>query len=263
MKKLILAAAVASVASFHASAEVSIGGELEYRYDSNETDVSFFKDSVVTVGAAYEVLDGVTATADIDLGETTTGGANSVIGFDFGAAAVSYGQMDNANDGFGVETAIGGAAGTAFSGYKAEVLGVSADLGVASVFATNQEGTGTDVLVSASVEAVDLQFGYQDTDTNDTVGVAVSFDAGMATIGFDYSDSDTTSVTNIMASVPVAETTTATFGISDDDAAGTTAWYANVSYKFPMAKKVKLYAEISDEDTTADTELLAGVEIKF
>ena len=267
MKKLILAAAVASVASFHASAEVSIGGELEYRYNSNGDSASSesFADNLVSVAADYEVLDGVTASAGIDFDGGSQDGA---IGLDFGTFAVSWGDLDSASDAFGVEGSIALGSDGAFTGESGKVMALTTNLGPAAVTLTSDDSgsgaAGTDLLITADLEAVAVKVGYQQA-ADDTFGAAVSFDAGVATLAADFSSNDTKDVTVFAVKAPLAETTTAAAGIINEDNSGTetTKWYAGVSYKFPMAKNVKVYGEVYDEDTAAGTGLVAGLEIVF
>lgn len=74
-------------------------------------------------------------------------------------------------------------------------------------------------------------------------------------------------MTNLSVAFPVAATTKATLGITNQSNKSDTAadsWYANVVYKFPKAKNVSIFAEVEDTNASgADMGFVAGMRVKF
>ncbi|WP_296059235.1 porin [uncultured Amphritea sp.] len=138
----------------------------------------------------------------------------------------------------------------------------------------DSDGTkSTDLFVSTAVGDLGLMAAYQNyqelgSDSVSSWGVGVTFDAGFAKFGADYgSMEDTADVYNLVASFPVADTTTVAVGIQnrDEDAGDdVTGWYANATYKFPEQKAVSVFGEIGDTDAdNTDPGYLVGMRIVF
>lgn len=273
--------------------------------DNEKTDIEFddmeLKNSVI-----YDLGDDMKAFGQLDFSYNDAANENdktdasenesskleeAYIGMQFGNVAVSVGQQDFAVDDFGVHNAIESNGdedqfdATATSGddvIRMDVSGENYTLIVSTEIEAeggkSANGEGFDVFAATSVGGVDLAAAFQNYDEDTTVagdvdvwGVSAGFDAGFAQFGVDFSTADAGSVDtdqyNVVAIIPVAETTKVSLGMTNIDpsnATDVTEWYANVSYKFPSQKNVKLFAEISDTDETdVDMGALAGMQIKF
>ncbi|MDO6561861.1 porin [Amphritea sp. 1_MG-2023] len=131
----------------------------------------------------------------------------------------------------------------------------------------------TDLFVSTELGNLGLMAAYQTyqelgADSVSAWGVGVTFDAGFAQFGADYgSMEDTADVYNLVASFPIAETTTVAVGVQnrDEDAGDDiTGWYANATYNFPEQKAVSVFGEIGDTDADdTDPGYLVGMRIVF
>lgn len=209
------------------------------------------------------------------------------LGLDFGDVAVRFGKQNYSTDEFSVEKAyetvvtddifdLNDDAGD-------DVIRVDAELGNVFVsVSTDLEAEGNsnsdgnesaDLFVSTSVGNLGLAAAFQSyknagASSVETWALSATYDAGFAKFGADYgSMEDTADVYNLVASFPVASTTSVAIGMQNRDnesAEDVTGWYANVTYKFPKQKNVSMFAEIADTDEgNSSLGYVAGMRVKF
>jgi len=279
-----------------------IGSEQEMQVEFDDLELK----NVV----AYDLGDGMTAFGQLHHGFKNQADAKTVkltdesidkgphleeafVGLDFGMFAFAMGKMDYASEDFGVEAA---KEEKTVDTYAMEddagddVLHFAFDLEtvlieVSHELASDSESSGsaesTDILVTGETAGVEYQAMYQtyaanpDADSITTMGVAVSYDLGMAKLGLDYSDrdgdanDDGLTVINFLASIKAGKTAKVNVGMiqndfEEDGADSITETYVNYIYKFPTQKNVRLFVEVADSDKD-DTDMgyLAGLRLKF
>lgn len=246
------------------------------------------------------------AEAHFDNGKDVDGAVESeetFVGFQTDSVKVQIGRMDYVTDEFATERAIEEPGPeSAFDAadlvdgtdvllveFEAGALNfaISHDFGAGGATVRNRNSSveSTDIYVTAKVnDNFKLGFAAQnsktdlDAEESSAWGANAKFKIDKIKIAADYSKRDDTAfnndadlvdlkVTNLSVNFPVAKTTKATFGITNQSNTANTAndfWYANVVYKFPKAKKVSIFAEIQDSNAdSADLGFLAGMRIKF
>lgn len=300
MKKLVLATAVAAIATSANAATVYEGNGLTYKLDGvikvqlrqkigddQPQDIEF-DDLEIRNFASYDLGNDMTAFGRLDYSFDDTGSTGGkleegYVGLGFGATEVLVGKTTTPGNNFGVEKAYEGAGTVLPLTSSDDSIQVSTSVGPVSVAAAydmaaktsadSVNDRGFDLLVEGSFDALSVQAAYQSYATagakaTDAWGLAVSFDAGMADFGVDYSDlEDTSSAYNVAAGFAVAPTTSIKVGLQNEDldtGAETTYYYANLTYAFPAAKNVSVFAEIADSDANnVDMGYLAGMQVKF
>lgn len=230
MKKLILAASIAAVATGSANAATIYEGKgLTYKLkgdfqvqlrqdvgDDQNLDVEFddleLKNSVV-----YDLNNGLKAFGQLDFGfknaaEDKQDGSDleeAYIGLDFGKVAVSVGKQNFATDEFGVEVAYElrseadrfeeqGTDGddTIRVNASLENVYIAASYEIEAEGESSENGQSFDLFVSTELSGVELAAAYQTmeatptSDSKDTWGVSAAYDFGVAKLAADFSTTE-------------------------------------------------------------------------
>ncbi|WP_293267463.1 porin [Neptunomonas sp.] len=230
MKKLILAASIAAIASSSASAATVYEGkgltyklkgdfQVQLRQDvgkDQSLDVEFddleLKNSVV-----YDLNNGMKAFGQLDFGfkdaaEDKKDGSKleeAYIGLDFGSVAVSVGKQNFATDEFGVEAAYElrsdadrfeaqGTDGddTIRVDMTLENAYVSASYEIEAEGESSENGQSFDVFASTKVAGIKMALAYQTmeatpiSDSKDTWGISAAYDFGVAKLAADFSTTE-------------------------------------------------------------------------
>lgn len=274
--------------------------QLRKRTGSGEETHVDIDDSELKNKISYDLGNDLTAFAEahFDMGKDVSGAVESeetFVGIKSKKFKFQIGRMDYVTDDFATERGIeeptnesafeaGDTSGTDVILMEAKAgpvtFALSHDLGDST---RNTALSSTDIYVSAKVNS-NLQFGaavqsLKETaasDTTKTSGVNAKLKIGKISVAADYSSRDDKhsdasladlKVTNLSVAFPVAATTKATLGITNQSNKSDTAadsWYANVVYKFPKAKNVSIFAEIEDTNASgADMGFVAGMRVKF
>ncbi|WP_028469357.1 porin [Neptunomonas japonica] len=230
MKKLILAASIAAIATGSANAATIYEGKgLTYKLkgdfqvqlrqdvgDDQNLDVEFddleLKNSVV-----YDLNNGLKAFGQLDFGfknaaEDKQDGSDleeAYIGLDFGKVAVSVGKQNFATDEFGVEAAYElrseadrfeeqGTDGDDTIRVNASLdnVYIAASYEIEAEGESSENGQSFDLFVSTEVSGVELAAAYQTmeatptSDSKDTWGVSAAYDFGVAKLAADFSTTE-------------------------------------------------------------------------
>ncbi len=230
MKKLILAASIAAIATGSANAATIYEGKgLTYKLkgdfqvqlrqdvgDDQNLDVEFddleLKNSVV-----YDLNNGLKAFGQLDFGfknaaEDKQDGSDleeAYIGLDFGKVAVSVGKQDFATDEFGVEAAYElrseadrfeeqGTDGDDTIRVNASLdnIYIAASYEIEAEGESSENGQSLDLFVSTELSGVELAAAYQTMEatptsaSKDTWGVSAAYDFGVAKLAADFSTTE-------------------------------------------------------------------------
>ncbi|MGY8870527.1 MAG: porin [Pseudomonadales bacterium] len=230
MKKLILAASIAAIATGSANAATIYEGKgLTYKLkgdfqvqlrqdvgDDQNLDVEFddleLKNSVV-----YDLNNGLKAFGQLDFGfknaaEDKQDGSDleeAYIGLDFGKVAVSVGKQNFATDEFGVEAAYElrseadrfeeqGTDGDDTIRVNASLdnVYIAASYEIEAEGESSENGQSLDLFVSTELSGVELAAAYQTMEatptsaSKDTWGVSAAYDFGVAKLAADFSTTE-------------------------------------------------------------------------
>lgn len=257
MKKLILAAAVAAIASTSANAATIYEGKgLTYKMkgdwqiqlrdnasETKDTEVEF-DDLEIKNSIIYDLNNGMKAFGQIDFGfkkaaEDEIDGSHleeAYVGLDFGTVKVSMGKQNFASDEFGVEEA--------YETYTKEdrfdakstdgddVIRVDVNLDNFTFVAStelkaegeaSENGEYFDLFASTKVAGVELAAAYQSDEIadEDTWGISASTKIGGVKLAADYSTTDTAAgdldLYNVAVSFKASETTTIALGLIEEE----------------------------------------------
>ena len=262
--------------------------------DDQKFDIEF-DDLELKNRVTYDLGDGLAAFGQLDFGfkdaaEDKQSGSDleeAYIGFAWDSLSVAIGKMNFASDEFGIEQAYelkldedsfdtqgtnGDDVIRADLNLDNLTLIASAELEAEGESSAN--GKYFDLFAGLDMGSVELAGAYQakkatpSSQTVDTWGLSLAYNAGFAKFMVDYSRIDDTSTQyNLATTIPVAKSTKVALGLVNVDPEtgnDVTEWYANVTYKFPNQKNVSVFAEIADTDeANVDLGMLTGVRIKF
>ncbi|BBB28966.1 porin [Neptunomonas japonica] len=248
MKKLILAASIAAIATGSANAATIYEGKgLTYKLkgdfqvqlrqdvgDDQNLDVEFddleLKNSVV-----YDLKNGVKAFGQLDFGfkdaaEDKQDGSDleeAYIGLDFGKVAVSIGKQNFATDEFGVEAAYElrseadrfeeqGTDGDDTIRVNASLdnVYIAASYEIEAEGESSENGQSLDLFVSTELSGVELAAAYQTMEatptsaSKDTWGVSAAYDFGVAKLAADFSTTEDVADQYNLAAVVPVDKTT-------------------------------------------------------
>jgi predicted porin len=257
MKKLILAAAVAAVASTSVNAATIYEGKgLTYKMKGDwqiqlRDNASQTKDAEVEVddleiknSIIYDLNNGMKAFGQIDFGfkkaaEDEIDGSHleeAYVGLDFGSVKVAIGKQNFASDEFGVEEA--------YETYTKEdrfdakstdgddVIRVDVNMEnftfvasteLAAEGEASENGEYFDLFVSTELAGVELAAAYQSDEIadEDTWGVSASTKIGGVKLAADYSTTDTAAgdldLYNVAVKFKASETTTIALGLIEEE----------------------------------------------
>ena len=248
MKKLILAASIAAIATGSANGATIYEGkgltyklkgdlQIQLRQDVGEDqsmDVEFddleLKNSIV-----YELNNGLKAFGQLDFGfkdaaEDKQNGSDleeAYIGLDFGKVAVSVGKQNFATDEFGVEAAYElrseadrfeeqGTDGDDTIRVNASLdnVYIAASYEIEAEGESSENGKSLDLFVSTKLSGVELAAAYQSMEatptsgSKDTWGVSAAYDFGIAKLAADFSTTEDTADQYNLAAVVPVDKTT-------------------------------------------------------
>ena len=267
MRKVLLAttALVAVAGVTAANADISISGNYEWEYTTNDAGTTWGDDGHINITAVNAADNGLTFTAKSVI--TNNSGANasnteanyiSVAGdfgtiilgdYDDSAATAMDGALGANNDietqggntGASTVSGIGGAADIIYmspslSGFK---VGVSKDL---TDDDTDQDDGKTDMAITYSIGGASVYYGNADDDTS--MGIKGSIAGLTVAIGNKNQSGTTVKANDVAVKYTLANgVTLAAYSASGTDANGTKAKASNIGASYQLVPGVKLNAE--------------------
>jgi len=237
MKKIIAAAVATAFVAPAFAADISVSGDIEYRYVMSADDgiAGAYDDSDIKVTATEELANGMTitafvelldakSTASADVGATAQGGDTEIIVSMPGMGTVSMGAGDHAAN-------------------RVDELGSPADTGMGAASIAASDGTtlvtnwtlpqlvnGLTVNVSAGLDD-STQIDSVDNETNST-SYGLSYNMGSFTVAYGAMDTEGAaySPSYIGAQFSAGALTVGVDSASDDGAAGTDSQEIGATY---------------------------------
>jgi len=238
MKKIIALAVAGAFAAPVMAADISLSGDIEYRYVMSADDgiAGTYDDSDIKVTATEELANGMTVTAFVelldakntgstsDLGATAQGGDTEIIVTIPGAGTVSMGAGDHAAN-------------------RVDELGSPADTGMGAAAIAAGDGTaivtnwtlpqlvsGLTVNISAGVDDT-VQIDSTDNETNST-SYGLSYTMGSFKVAYGSIDTEGAAYTPsyVGAQFAMGGLTVGVDSASDDGAAGTDSQEIGATY---------------------------------
>ena len=267
MRKVLLAttALVAAAGVTAANADISISGNYEWEYTTNDAGTTWGDDGHINITAVNAADNGLTFTAKSVI--TNNSGANasnteanyiSVAGdfgtiilgdYDDSAATAMDGALGANNDietqggntGASTVSGIGGAADIIYmspslSGFK---VGVSKDL---TDDDTDQDDGKTDMAITYSIGGASVYYGNADDDTS--MGIKGSIAGLTVAIGNKNQSGTTVKANDVAVKYTLANgVTLAAYSANGTTAAGAKAKASNIGASYQLVPGVKLNAE--------------------